>query len=107
MAGSRSRKRSNPLTLLLGLIALLGFLFYTIQPSRKGARLPSPSRATAAVAPPTKAPPIVHYQINNITATADPLGNRERVLILTPLARFYDEYWQNLLKLDYPGQLIE
>lgn len=33
--------------------------------------------------------------------------NKERVLILTPMSKFYDEYWQNLLKLSYPKELIE
>jgi mannan polymerase complexes MNN9 subunit len=41
-----------------------------------------------------------------IACTSDPEGNRETVLILTPLARFYQEYWDNLLKLTYPHELI-
>lgn len=44
--------------------------------------------------------------MNNVTSTADPLGNREAILILTPLARFYQGYWDNLLKLSYPHELI-
>lgn len=44
--------------------------------------------------------------MNNVTSTADPLANRETILILTPLARFYQEYWDNLLKLSYPHDLI-
>lgn len=44
--------------------------------------------------------------MNNITTTADPLKNSETVLILTPLARFYQEYWDNLLQLSYPHELI-
>jgi mannan polymerase complexes MNN9 subunit len=32
--------------------------------------------------------------------------NREIILVLTPLARFYDEYWDNLLRLTYPHELI-
>ncbi|KAB8298993.1 hypothetical protein EYC80_001129 [Monilinia laxa] len=51
-------------------------------------------------------PPVVHYHMNNVTSTADPLGNREAILILTPLARFYQGYWDNLLKLSYPHELI-
>jgi mannan polymerase complexes MNN9 subunit len=53
-----------------------------------------------------KPPPVVHYKMNNVTSTADPVGNRETILILTPLARFYQEYWDNLLKLTYPHELI-
>lgn len=44
--------------------------------------------------------------MNNVTSTADPLRNREMILILTPLARFYQGYWDNLLKLSYPHELI-
>lgn len=44
--------------------------------------------------------------MNNLTSTADPLANGERVLILTPLARFYQEYWDNLVRLSYPHELI-
>jgi mannan polymerase complexes MNN9 subunit len=44
--------------------------------------------------------------MNNLTTTSDPIGNQETVLILTPLARFYQEYWDNLLKLTYPHELI-
>lgn len=49
---------------------------------------------------------MVHYYLNNVTTSADPITNRETVLILTPLARFYPEYWENLLKLTYPHELI-
>lgn len=45
--------------------------------------------------------------MNNVNTTKDPVGNRERVLILTPLARFYPEYWANLLKLSFPRELVE
>jgi mannan polymerase complexes MNN9 subunit len=44
--------------------------------------------------------------MNNLTSSSDPLANRETILILTPLARFYQEYWDNLLKLSYPHELI-
>ena len=49
---------------------------------------------------------MVHYYLNNVTTSPDPVANRETVLILTPLARFYQEYWDNLLKLTYPHELI-
>lgn len=52
------------------------------------------------------APPVVHYYMNNLTTTTDPIGNRETVLILSPLAKFYQGYWDNILKLDYPHELI-
>jgi mannan polymerase complexes MNN9 subunit len=44
--------------------------------------------------------------MNNVTTTRSPVENSETVLILTPLARFYQEYWDSLLKLDYPHELI-
>ena len=51
-------------------------------------------------------PPVVHYHMNNLTTTSDPVTNQENVLILTPLARFYQGYWDNLLALTYPHSLI-
>lgn len=45
--------------------------------------------------------------MNNLKATAEPIRNSEVVVILTPMARFYDEYWRNLLKLSYPRELTE
>ncbi len=51
-------------------------------------------------------PPVVHYYMNNVTTTGTPIENRETILILTPLARFYEGYWDNLLKLSYPHELI-
>ncbi|KAJ9660042.1 Golgi mannosyltransferase complex subunit, partial [Neophaeococcomyces mojaviensis] len=51
-------------------------------------------------------PPIVHYQLNNLTASAEPHHRGEKVLILTPLARFYEGYWENLVALTYPHEHI-
>jgi mannan polymerase complexes MNN9 subunit len=51
-------------------------------------------------------PPVVHYHMNNVTSTANPERNRETILILTPLAKFYQEYWDNVLRLSYPHELI-
>lgn len=51
-------------------------------------------------------PPVVHYQLNNLTATANPEQRNEKVLILTPLARFYTQYWENLVALTYPHEHI-
>lgn len=55
---------------------------------------------------PQRPPEVVHYQLNKVTTSTDPVANRETVLVLTPLARFYQGYWDNLLKLDYPHELI-
>lgn len=50
---------------------------------------------------------IKSYQMNGLKSTSRAADNREKVLILTPIARFYDEYWENLNKLSYPHELIE
>ena len=49
---------------------------------------------------------MVHYNLNNLTSTSQSVANEERVLILTPLSRFYQGYWDNLVKLSYPHELI-
>ncbi|RAL14307.1 mannosyltransferase complex subunit MNN9 [Aspergillus homomorphus CBS 101889] len=51
-------------------------------------------------------PPVEHYNLNALTSTSDSARKGERVLILTPLARFYQEYWDNVVKLSYPHELI-
>lgn len=50
---------------------------------------------------------IKHYDLNKLKSTSNALQNRENVLILTPMSKFLPEYWQNLLNLNYPRQLIE
>ncbi|KAK6500202.1 Golgi mannosyltransferase complex subunit [Arthrobotrys musiformis] len=107
-------QRSSPMRLLFALIGLLVFLWWMIQPSSPSPRtlninLPdaSPPTPTAALTPPKTAPGISIISMNNLTATANPLKNSERLLILTPLARFYDEYFENLLNLNYPRNLID
>lgn len=122
---SRALRRTNPITLVLLTILAFGFLYFMLA-SPDGAsskNLQGVKQAASALSPPSlpfrKAkpgtegsssgygtPPVVHYHMNNLTTTHDPVGNRETVLILTPLARFYQEYWDNLLKLTYPHDLI-
>lgn len=50
---------------------------------------------------------ISHYDLNNLKATKSPLENNEKVLILTPMATFHQGYWDNLLNLAFPRELIE
>ena len=45
--------------------------------------------------------------MNDLKATSRSMDNQEKVLILTPMARFYPEYWANLLKLNYGHELLE
>ncbi|KAL2008164.1 hypothetical protein VTN00DRAFT_8146 [Thermoascus crustaceus] len=124
MAVPRSMRRTSPVTILLAALLSFGFLFFLLSPS-SSTSLSFHSRhedaAENPLSPPTKPffkkqqirrngqkapPPVVHYRLNNLTATANPAENGERVLILTPLARFYQEYWDNLVRLTYPHELI-
>lgn len=129
MAVSRSLRRNQTITYLLSAMLGIGFLWFlfgdnTAMPSISTAPrqlLKSKDAASNALSPPSlpfrkpaslgpnevaPPPPVVHYHMNNVTATSDPVGNRESILILTPLARFYQEYWDNLIKLSYPHDLI-
>lgn len=127
--GPRSWRRANPLSIILAALLLVGLLLFLFS----GPNAPSPPKqfrnfqraAANALSPPSlpfhktpqaaaggdasqapAAPPVVHYHLNNLTTTVDPIANRETVLILTPLARFYQGYWDNLLALSYPHDLI-
>ncbi|KAL8687279.1 MAG: hypothetical protein Q9218_006501 [Villophora microphyllina] len=125
MALPRAIRRTNPTTLVLAGLLTLGFLVFIFSPSSNAATISTAKRkfnsaAAHPLSPPTapfqKAPsslkgkrpppPVVHYHMNNLTTTPDPVRNQENVLILTPLARFYQGYWDNLLKLSYPHSLI-
>lgn len=131
MAVSRSLRRTNPITYILAAGLCIFFLYFffadgtsipRIKTLDAGAKqiLSSKDAASNALSPPSlpyikpklaegeimAPPPVVHYHMNNVTVTGDPIGNRESVLILTPLARFYDQYWDNLVKLSYPHDLI-
>ncbi|KAL8865602.1 MAG: hypothetical protein Q9174_006802 [Haloplaca sp. 1 TL-2023] len=125
MALPRAIRRTNPTTMVLACLLTLGFLVFIFSPSSSNAATVSTAKrkfdsaAAHPLSPPTapfqKAaslkgkrppPPVVHYHMNNLTTTPDPVGNQEHVLVLTPLARFYQGYWDNLLALSYPHSLI-
>ncbi|KAH9824462.1 glycosyltransferase family 62 protein [Teratosphaeria destructans] len=132
MAATRSLRRNNTITYILAGGLCIFFLYFFFGDSSQIPSLPSlpqgsrqllksKDAASNALSPPSlpfrkpaklaegespPPPPVVHYHMNNVTTTSDPVGNRESVLILTPLARFYDEYWDNLVKLSYPHDLI-
>lgn len=115
-------RQGNTLTLLVGVGLCIFILFFLSVDDRDVANTPVRTAKAAShyLSPPTspfhkrkgeqknrrRPPPVVHYHMNNVTATKDPVANRERILILTPLAKFYPEYWQNLLQLTYPHELI-
>ncbi|GMM50620.1 mannosyltransferase complex subunit [Starmerella bacillaris] len=47
------------------------------------------------------------HDMNVLTTSADPQANLEKVLIISPLARFYEGWWNNLISLEYPHDLID
>ncbi|KAF2140612.1 glycosyltransferase family 62 protein [Aplosporella prunicola CBS 121167] len=120
MPAARSLRRTNPITIVLAGLLCFGFLYFIFSSDAEVAPSAHQLRTSAAnaLSPPSlpfrkpksdgqqAPPPVVHYHMNNLTTSSDPVGNRETVLILTPLARFYQEYWDNLLKLSYPHELI-
>ncbi|XHG09784.1 hypothetical protein AWENTII_012825 [Aspergillus wentii] len=129
MAVARTMRRTSPITFVLAALLAFGFLTFLLSPSSS-----APSSASAVssqqrqedaaehpLSPPTKPflksqpvrgngqkapPPVVHYNLNSLTSTSDSVANGERVLILTPLARFFQGYWDNVVKLSYPHELI-
>ena len=123
MMGLIRLRRMNPLALVVVVLLCIGAITFLLSPSSResaSAKLRIASAASNPLSPPTspfrkqssgsngkpKPPPVVHYYLNNVTTSPDPVANRETVLILTPLARFYQEYWDNLLKLTYPHELV-
>lgn len=53
-----------------------------------------------------QAPPVIKYDLNALTTSSDSTSHSERILILTPLTRFYQGYWDNIEKLSYPHEII-
>ncbi|KAI0553744.1 Anp1-domain-containing protein [Xylaria curta] len=107
-------RRTNYVTLTIGALLCL-FIFYFL--INDGSDPTTTSKSPHANQPSIRKPsskskligersPVRRFNLNNVTITPDPIANREAVLILTPMARFYQEYWDNLLKLDYPHDLI-
>jgi mannan polymerase complexes MNN9 subunit len=123
MGPVRSFRRTSPLTIIVGVVLCIVIFVFVLSPSSDDSAASQLRKASAAsnpLSPPTSPfrkgneksngkripPPVVHYHMNNLTSSSDPVGNRETILILTPLARFYQEYWDNLLRLTYPHELI-
>lgn len=123
MPTPRSLRRTNPVTLVLAGVLFFGFIYFFLSSPSDDIPAASTNRrgkdtASNPLSPPSlpfrkskskdAAPPpeVVHYYMSNLTTSRDPVEKGETVLILTPLARFYQEYWDNLLKLTYPRDLI-
>jgi|SRR5579859_1383068 mannan polymerase complexes MNN9 subunit len=102
----KAKRRTNKaVTTVLTAVLAIGFLcFFLLPPSPLPAsgieRTYRPSRRNSGGI-------ITRFDLRNITATAHAWQNRERVLVLTPIARWYDEYWKNLMTLTYPRELID
>lgn len=128
MSYFRQTRSSRP-ALVLGACLFIVLFYFFLGPTTDISRSLDPllrARKSAAAAlnplsPPTSAfrkasigdaqqplspPPIVHYQLNNLSVSSTPIKNNEKVLILTPLARFYTEYFDNLAALNYPHEHI-
>lgn len=113
-------KKTNPITLIIGGVLCIFIIYFLVAPSGTGSKVASklPPIAAHHLSPPTSPfrkqsskeksgpPPVTRYNLNSVTITSDPVKNRENILILTPMARFYQEYWDNLIALSYPHELI-
>jgi mannan polymerase complexes MNN9 subunit len=124
MAASRSVRRTSSITFILASALTIGFLFFLFSPSSSAAVTTNERHKDAAqnpLSPPTKPfwksqplkangksapPPVMVYNMNNVKASEKSAEQHQRILILTPLARFYPEYWDNLVRLTYPHQYI-
>lgn len=85
------------------LVILCVYLLHSIVSS-----LRSPALLSAVNMPSSHADGRVHiHDMNVLKTTGEPIQNAEKVLILTPLARFYSGWWQNLVNLNYPHELID
>ncbi|KAL3476873.1 Anp1-domain-containing protein [Aspergillus californicus] len=119
----------RPITIILASLLAFGFLCFLLSPTTPPASSSQTTTTTNSrledtaehpLSPPTKPfipqpvqdngrqapPPVVKYNLNSLTTSSDATAKGERVLILTPLARFYQEYWDNVEKLSYPHELI-
>ncbi|KAI6250107.1 Mannan polymerase complexes subunit MNN9 [Erysiphe necator] len=123
MGPVRRERRTHTLIFYLGIVVCIFILLFLFSPSSEKHSIPisstagsgtksSPSRYLSFNGHKNKSdrkrktPPILHYYMNNVTTSNDPIGKKETILILTPIARFYQEYWDNLLRLSYPRDLI-
>ncbi|KAL2891686.1 Mannan polymerase complex subunit MNN9 [Ceratocystis lukuohia] len=110
--GSVRLRRSSPVCMALGVFAFVCMVLFFLSGSSSTTSSSSPASLSPTIpyrkssGPNSKAPPVIRYNMNTVTTTSDPVGKRESVLILTPMSRFYEEYWANIIKLQYPHELI-
>jgi mannan polymerase complexes MNN9 subunit len=104
-----AQKQLRPITYVLGAIVLFTYLyFFTSTPISVGT---SSSRGTSGRSGSRAGVPlsdsIKRYNLAHIDATAEPAAHLERVLVLTPMAKFHPAYWKNLVALTYPHNLMD
>ncbi|BFZ58172.1 hypothetical protein PYCC9005_005233 [Savitreella phatthalungensis] len=102
---ARTSKAPRPFTTLMSTIVGLAFLWFFIRSSSSGSSRAGPLLKLNTGVPVSNT--IKRYNLNAVSSTSHALENKERVLILTPVVKFYDEYWKNLLKLTYPRELLD
>lgn len=95
--GKGFRPFTSLMTLLVGAVFVWFFLIAPTSVSRT-------HRLNTGVPVSTS---IKRYDLNAIGATGSAAENKERVLILSPMVKFYPDYWENLLKLTYPRELVD
>lgn len=102
-------RRTNYVTVFIGVV-LCTFIIYFLSQSGSSSHTNTHRQRPSKPAPKSTVQHIrrdvQRFDLNKVTITDDPLANKEHILILTPMVRFYDEYWENLMKLNYPHELI-
>lgn len=105
--------RRRPL-LLVGPLALLALVYYLLFANRSSSRYSYKPKNSGFFGGSKSVVPrnlpgdhISHYDLNKLASTPMAAYNKEKVLILTPVSRFYNDYWQNVLRLTYPRELVE
>nr|ABB02615.1 putative glycosyltransferase [Aspergillus niger] len=114
MAVARSMRRTSPITVFLAALLAFGFLCFLLSPSSSAAARRSSCHRFLLAATTRRcrrtSPFSSDETLPQISSRPrrwpESTPARERVLILTPLARFYQEFWDNVVKLSYPHELI-
>ncbi|CDO52299.1 hypothetical protein DV495_003085 [Geotrichum candidum] len=90
----------KPYTLIALVVSVVFLLYLFLGDSNAPQKLPGrrPSKEDGL---------IKSYKLNSLQATSRSFNNKEQVLVLTPMSKFYPEYWENLLGLSYPRNLVE
>jgi mannan polymerase complexes MNN9 subunit len=104
-------RRTNYVTLSIGAVLCLFIIYFVSLPTSSSITAASRSRPSLRKPAPqaslnTERREVQRFKLNDVTITSDPIANHEAVLVLTPMARFYQGYWDNLVNLNFPHELI-